>query len=126
MKIAALAVIASFACGAALAQNSTNTTNRTGAGTQKHSVATKKQPTAANDSLAAKTKRGLQRAGNATRNAAQKVKTATRRTTDGNIRNEQTARGDGRGMGATGTDGSEANRRSRMDDAYGNWKSGQK
>lgn len=110
MKIAALITVLALACAPALAQNKTGSTDS--------------QAKASSGGLVDKTKRGLQRMGDATRRTGERIGNKVQKATN-RSESRQAARSDARSMGAA-PDTADSDRRARMDEAYGNWKSRQK
>ena len=115
MKIPTLVIVAALACGAAVAQTSNST-----------AAATDSQSRASNGGLVDKTKNAFHRLGDATRNTWNRIAHRGRKSTDRDDAADSASRSDTRSMGASGSNTTDHSRRTRMDQAYDNWKSKQK
>jgi hypothetical protein len=116
MKLRATLTVLALACGTAFAAQDYSA--RDAAASRSPSTAASTETKPAGEGIVDKTKRGVRRMGD-------KMRGATDRSAHRDPINEQAARKEAQTMGATGTDNQDSARRSRMDEAYDNWKSKQ-
>lgn len=123
MKIPALLSALALACGAALAapQYGSSPSDRDAAAGRNQSAAVSSDTSrdAKGGGFIERTKEAFQRLGD-------KIRNATRKSTDGDETNAKTGKGDTRSMGAAGSPSQDSARQRRMDEAYANSKKQQK
>ena len=126
MKLRASLTVLALVCGTAFAaQDSSVSTDRDAAANRNPSAAsTDAKPS--DGGVVDKTKRAFRRMGEKIRNATHRTDSADRKSAERDPINDQAARNEARTMGAAGSDSQDAARKSRMDNAYENWKSKQK